>query len=129
MSDIKRVFLVDDERLFVESLSKVLKRREMTVKSAHSGAEAIDILSTEIFDVIVLDVKMPGIDGAAILKTIRDKGIMTPVIILTGQIDIERVTELLKMGATELLLKPCPVETLVSAIENAHERTMSEKGG
>ncbi len=128
MPNIKRVFLIDDERLFVESLTKVLQRREMAVKSTHSGAEAIDILSTETFDVIVLDIKMPGIDGVATLRTIRDKGIMTPAIILTGQMDIERVTDLLKMGATELLLKPCPVDTLVSAIENAHERIMSEKG-
>lgn len=129
MSNLKRVFLIDDERLFVESLTKVLRRREMVIKSTHSGAEAVDILSTETFDVIVLDIKMPGIDGVTTLKAIRDKGVMTPAIILTGQMDIERVTEILKMGATELLLKPCPVETLVSAIENAHERMMSAKGG
>ena len=128
MPNLKRVFLIDDERLFVESLTKVLRKREMAIKSTHSGTEAIDILSTEMFDVIVLDIKMPGIDGVATLKAIRDKGVMTPVIILTGQMDIERVTEVLKMSATELLLKPCPVETLVSAIENAHERMMSAKG-
>ena len=128
MSNLIRVFLIDDERLFVESLTKVLRKRDMVIKSTHSGAEAIDILSTETFDVIVLDIKMPGIDGVTTLKEIRDKGIMTSVIILTGHMDIERVTEVLKMGATELLLKPCPVETLVSAIENAHERMMSAKG-
>lgn len=128
MSNLKRVFLIDDERLFVESLTKVLRKREMVIKSTHSGTEAIDILSTETFDVIVLDIKMPGIDGVATLKAIRDKGVMTPVIILTGNMDIERVTEVLKMSATELLFKPCPVETLVSAIENAHERMMSAKG-
>jgi len=117
-----RVFLIDDERLFVESLTKVLRRREMVVKSTHSGAEAIDILSAEMFDVIVLDIKMPGMDGVATLKSIRDKGIKTPVIILSGHVDIERVTEVLNMGATELLLKPCDVETLVCTIENAHQR-------
>lgn len=128
MSNLIRVFLIDDEKLFVESLTKVLRRREMVIKSTHSGTGAIDILSTETFDVIVLDIKMPGIDGVTTLKTIREKGITTPVIILSGHMDIERVTEVLKMGATELLLKPCPVETLVSAIENAHERMMSAKG-
>ncbi|MFH0729143.1 MAG: response regulator [Pseudomonadota bacterium] len=122
MSNLKRVFLIDDEKLFVESLTKVLRKREMAVRSTHSGADAIDILSTETFDVIVLDIKMPGMDGVATLKAIRDKGITTPVIILTGHMDIERVTEVLKTGAAELLLKPCPVETLVCAIENAHER-------
>jgi DNA-binding NtrC family response regulator len=122
MSNLKRVFLIDDEKLFVTSLTKVLRKREMEIRSTHSGAEAIDILSTEAFDVIVLDIKMPGMDGVTTLKAIRDKGIATPVIILTGHMDIERVTEVLKMGATELLLKPCDVETLVCAIENAHER-------
>lgn len=122
MSDLIRVFLIDDEKLFVESLTKVLRRREMAIKSTHTGAEAIDILSTETFDVIVLDIKMPGMDGVATLKAIREKGVTTPVIILSGHVDIERVTEVLKMGATELLLKPCDLETLVSTIENAHER-------
>jgi DNA-binding NtrC family response regulator len=128
MSNLKRVFLIDDERLFVESLTKVLRKREMAIRATHSGNEAIDILSAETFDVIVLDIKMPGIDGVKTLKEIRNKGVMTPVIILTGQMDIERITEVLKMGATELLLKPCPVETLVSAIENAYERMISAKG-
>lgn len=122
MSNLLRVFLVDDERLFVESLTKVLRKREMAITSAYSGAEAIDILSNETFDVIVLDIKMPGMDGVTVLKTIREKGITTPVIILSGHMDIGRVTEVLKIGATELLLKPCDVETLVSTIENAHER-------
>ena len=122
MSNLIRVFLIDDEKLFVESLTKVLRRREMVIRSTHSGADAIDILSTETFDVIVLDIKMPGMDGVATLKAIRDKGITTPVIILSGHVDIERVTEVLKIGATELLLKPCDVETLVCTIENSHER-------
>jgi DNA-binding NtrC family response regulator len=122
MTQLKRVFLIDDEKLFVESLTKVLRKREMAITSTHSGTDALEILSTETFDVIVLDIKMPGIDGVATLKEIRDRGITTPVIILTGHMDFERVTEVLKMGATELLLKPCDVETLVCAIENAHER-------
>jgi len=122
MSNLIRVFLIDDEKLFVESLTKVLRKREMVIKSCHSGAEAIEILSTETFDVIVLDIKMPGMDGAMTLKAIRNKGIATPVIILSCHMDIERVNEVLKIGATELLLKPCDMETLVSTIENAHER-------
>lgn len=122
MPDLRRVFLIDDEKIFVESLTKVLRNRQMGVQSTHSGQEALEILSTETFDVIVLDMKMPGMDGVTTLKAIRDKGIATPVIILTGHMDIERVTEVLKTGTTEFLLKPCPVETLVCAIENAHER-------
>ena len=128
MSNLTRVLLIDDERLFVESLTKVLRKREMAVHAAYSGTEAIAVLSAEKFDVIVLDLKMPVMDGLMILKAIRDRDTLTPVILLTGHIVIERVTEALKMGATEVLLKPCPVETLVSAIENAHERkTIAEE--
>ena len=122
MSNLTRVLLIDDERLFVESLTKVLRKREMVVHAAYSGSEAIAVLSAGKFDVIVLDLKMPEMDGLMTLKAIRDRDTLTPVIILTGYIVIERVTEALKMGATEVLLKPCPVETLVSAIENAYER-------
>jgi len=94
----------------------------MLIKSCNSGAEAIEILRTETFDVIVLDIKMPGMDGVATLKEIRKKGITTPVIILSGHMDIERVNDVLKIGATELLLKPCDTETLVNTIEDAHNR-------
>ena len=94
----------------------------MVIYSAYSGSEAVAIISIEKFDVIVLDLKMPEMDGLMTLKAIRDRDTLTPVILLTGYLDIERVTEALKMGVTELLLKPCPVETVVSAIENAHER-------
>ena len=128
MSNLTRVLLIDDERLFVESLTKILRKREMVVHAAYSGSEAIAVLSAEKFDVIVLDLKMPVMDGLMILKAIRDRNAPTPVILLTGHIVIECVTEALKMGATEVLLKPCPVETLISAIENAHERkTIAEE--
>jgi DNA-binding NtrC family response regulator len=122
MSNSTRVLLIDDERLFLESLTKVLRKRGMVIHSAYSGSEAIAIISADKFDVIVLDLKMPEMDGLMTLKAIRDRDTLTPVILLTGYLDIERVTEALKMGVTEVLLKPCPVETVVSAIENAHER-------
>ncbi|MFA4915325.1 MAG: response regulator [Syntrophales bacterium] len=122
MSTLIRVLLIDDERLFVGSLTKVLQKREMVVQAAHSGSAALAILSDEEFDVIVLDFKMPEMDGLMTLKEIRDRDPLTPVILLTGHIDIERLTEALKIGTTDVLLKPCPVEMLVSAIENANER-------
>lgn len=124
MPNSKNVLLIDDEKLFVESLTKVLRKRDMVIQSSHSGLDALELLSVQKFDVIVLDIKMPGIDGVTTLKAIRDKGLKTPVIILTGHMDIERLNEVLKTGATEFLLKPCDVETLVCAIENAHERSV-----
>ena len=116
-----RVLLIDDERIFVESLTKVLKRRGMEVKAAFDGLSALKLLSHEEPDVIVLDLRMPGMDGLAVLEEIRAKDSLTPVILLTGHLDIDRVVQVMDKGVALVLLKPCPVETLVSAIENASE--------
>ncbi|MEW6441973.1 MAG: response regulator [bacterium] len=116
-----RVLLVDDEVAFVRSLEKVLTRRGMAVQCAHDGKTALALTSGEEFDVILLDVRMPGMDGLATLEQIRKGDALTPVLLLTGHIDLERTRRALKGGATEVFLKPCPVETLVSAIENAQE--------
>jgi DNA-binding response OmpR family regulator len=121
MSKAIRVLLIDDERLFVQSLTKVLKKRGMDVLAAHDGLAGLELFKTTKADVIVLDLKMPGLDGLATLEKIRAQDTVTPVILLTGHIDIGRVTQVLNKGAAEVLLKPCPAETLVSAIENACE--------
>ena len=132
MFDSMRVLLIDDEKLFVETLSKVLRKRGMEVLAAHNGLQALELLSTEEVDVIVLDLRMPGMDGLATLEAIRARDTLTPVILLTGHIDISRVSQIMNKGATEVLFKPCPAETLVSAIENAFElkaitREMADK--
>jgi DNA-binding NtrC family response regulator len=121
MPDSIRVLLIDDERIFVESLTKVLRRRGMEVLAAHDGLAALELLTTAEVDVIVLDLRMPGMDGLATLEEIRIRDPLMPVILLTGHMDISRVTQVMHKGATEVLLKPCPAETLVSAIENACE--------
>ncbi len=121
MSASIRVLLIDDEKIFVESLTKVLKKRGMEVLAAHDGLAGLELLTTTEVDVIVLDLRMPGMDGLATLEAIRVRDPLTPVILLTGHIDISRVTQVMNKGAAEVLLKPCPAETLVSAIENACE--------
>jgi DNA-binding NtrC family response regulator len=122
MSNGIRVLLIDDETVFVESLTKVLTRRGMNVQSASNGARSLELLTDDGFDVIVLDMRMPGMDGLATLRAIRDRDPLTPVILLTGHIDLKQVSDALKAGAAEVLLKPCPVQDLISSIENAHER-------
>ena len=117
-----RVLMIDDETVFVNSLTKALSRRGIRVQSAPDGHRALELLINEGFDVIVLDMRMPGMDGLATLKAIRESDTLTPVILLTGHIDLKQVSEALKAGAAEVLLKPCPVENLVSSIENAFER-------
>ena len=127
MASSIHVLLTDDEELYVEYLAKVLRRRGMKVDTAPDGSRALSLLAREEYDVIVLDLRMPGRDGRAALEAIRERDGLTPVILLTGQMDLDRVTLALKAGAAEVLLKPCPVETLVSAIENANERKAAAK--
>lgn len=119
-----RVLLADDEERFSQSLAKVLRNRNMEVCIAYDGESAIRFLSHEECDVILLDLRMPGMDGLATLQEIRRIKPLTPVILLTGSIDMARVSSALKGGAAEVLLKPCPIDTLTSAIENAYERRL-----
>ena len=100
----------------------MLTRRGIGVQSAPDGHKGLALLTNEEFDVIVLDMRMPGMDGLATLKAIRERDALIPVILLTGHIDLKQVSDALKAGAAEVLLKPCPVENLVSSIENAYER-------
>ncbi len=122
MSGPIRVLLTDDEEIYVESLARVLRNRGFQVRTAGDGPSALEALATEEFDVVVLDLRMPGMDGLATLAEIRRRDDLTPVLLLTGHMDLERVSMALKEGAAEVLIKPCPVDTLLSAIENAHER-------
>ena len=117
-----RVLLIDDETVFVDSLTKVLTRRGFRVQSASDGLKALELLTNEIFDVLVLDMRMPVMDGIATLKAIRERDALTPVVVLTGNPNMKQLAEALKEGAADVVLKPCPVDMLVSCIENAYER-------
>ena len=117
-----RVLLIDDETVFVDSLTKVLTRRGFRVQSAPDGLKALELLTNEIFDVLVLDMRMPVMDGIATLKAIRERDALTPVVVLTGNPNMKQLAEALKEGAADVVLKPCPVDMLVSCIENAYER-------
>jgi DNA-binding NtrC family response regulator len=117
-----RVLLIDDETVFVDRLAGVLTRRGMEVQSVNDGLKALDLLANELYDVLVLDLRMPGMDGVELLKTVRERNVHTPVIVLTGHVSIKQLSEALKEGVAEVMLKPCRIDTLVSCIENAHER-------
>ena len=122
-----RVLLADDEQVYVESLAKVLRRRGFDVVAVFDGPAATRAISQEEFDVVVLDLRMPGMDGLAVLEAIRSRDTLTPVLLLSGHADMDQAAKALKGGAVDVLMKPCPVETLVSAIEDASERKMFAK--
>ena len=115
----KRVLLVDDEVDFTSSLAKVLSRRGFEVKTAADGLEAMTHIAKEPFDVIVLDVKMPGMDGIQVLTEIRRLALDTRVILLTGHLSLTDEENGLKGGAFAYLFKPFPILKLVGLIDSA----------
>jgi DNA-binding NtrC family response regulator len=117
-----RVLLVDDETIFTKNMSKLLKNRGYQVTAANSGDGAIRELEQNHFDVIVLDLKMPGMDGIATLKEIMKLGLFTETLILTGHGSIDTALEAMKLGAYDYLTKPCEIDELVAKIEAAWEK-------
>ena len=114
-----RILLVDDEAAFTNNMSKLLIYRGYRVETADSGDRAIRILEEQDFDVIVLDLKMPGMDGITTLKEIKKLGLFTETLILTGHGSIDTALDAIKLGAYDYLTKPCDIDELVAKIENA----------
>jgi DNA-binding NtrC family response regulator len=114
-----RVLLVDDEIIFTKNMSKLLKNRGYTVTAVNSGDAAIRELEQNPVDVIVLDLKMPGMDGITTLKEIMKLGLFTETLILTGHGSIDSALEAMKLGAYDYLTKPCEIDELVAKIEAA----------
>ena len=117
-----KILLVDDEIVFTNNMSKLLTNRGYRVKAVNSGDSAIGALEEERFDVVVLDLKMPGMDGISALKEIKKLGLFTETLILTGHGSIDSALEAIKLGAYDYLTKPCEIDELVAKIEGAWEK-------
>ena len=117
---IANVLLVDDETPFVETITKRLTKRDLNVSSAGSGREALAKLAaaTDI-EVVILDVKMPGMDGIETLKRIKKSHPLVEVIMLTGHATVESGIEGMKLGAFDYLMKPCDMEILIAKVSAA----------
>ena len=116
---IVRVLLVDDEVIFTDNMSELLTTRGYVVTKAHDGESAIRALEEGEFDVIVLDLKMPGMDGITTLKEIKKLGLFTETLILTGHGAVDSAIEAMRLGAYDYLTKPCEVDELVEKFEKA----------
>ena len=119
-SDPIRLLLVDDEKDFVNILSKRIKRRNIDVTKSFSGAEAIQALRGQEFDVAVLDLKMEDMDGIEVLKMLKIMDPHLAVIMLTGHGSAEAAEQGIKLGAFDYLTKPCELEELLEKIMAAY---------
>ena len=116
------VLLVDDEVPFVETMSKRLSKRQLMVLPAYTGREALEILGKNAVDVVILDVKMPGMDGIQTLRQIKQTYPLVEVIMLTGHATIETAVEGMRLGAFDYLMKPCEIEELLAKVGEAKEK-------
>jgi DNA-binding NtrC family response regulator len=117
-----KLMLVDDEERFLSTTQKLLSKKGYDVLTASSGAEALENLRLHNIHVVVLDVKMPGMDGMETLKAIKKTFPLVEVIMLTGHATVESAVDGLKSGATDYLMKPTDVKDLIRKAEEAFRK-------
>ncbi len=114
-----KVLLVDDEEDFVTALAERLQLRGIEAQIATDGETALALIETSPPQVVVLDVMMPGLGGADVLKRIKARHPQIPVILLTGHGSIREGTDGLRQGAYDYLVKPIDIEELISKMQDA----------
>jgi len=122
-----RILLVDDEERFRTNLQKMLVAQGLTVGAVSSGEAALQELKLNSYDVIVLDIRMPGMDGLATLKEIKSINPEAEVIILSGHASMDAAVEINRLGGYDYLMKPCPLEELLLKIEAAYEKKVDRE--
>lgn len=117
-----KVLVVDDEQKFMENMLRMLETDDYEVKGCLSGEEALEMLEKEEFDVVLLDMMMPGLYGTETLRRIAANYPHTEVILVTGHANVDDAIETLSLGAFDYLLKPCShnliTEKITLAMEN-----------
>lgn len=116
------VLLVDDETDFLDSLTERLSLRSLQVITATSGPEALELLTARPVDVVVLDVRMPGMDGIETIKEIKKSHPLVEVILLTGHASLQASIQGMELGAFDYLLKPAAIDELVYKIQDAFQK-------
>jgi DNA-binding response OmpR family regulator len=123
-----RVLVVDDELDFLETIVKRLKTRKIDVTGVDSGVKALSLLNDQDFDVVILDVKMPGLDGIDTLREMKKKKPLVEVIMLTGHASVESGIQGMQLGAFDYVMKPVALDELLEKMRQAYERKLISEG-
>jgi DNA-binding NtrC family response regulator len=123
------LLLVDDEERFLETTKKLLDKRDVETITATNGFDGLKMMEERLIDVVILDVKMPGLDGVETLRKIKQRHPLVEVIMLTGHASVESAVEGLKLGAFDYVMKPCAIEDILAKVKEAFEKkqAMEEK--
>ncbi len=121
--DYFRALVVDDEEDFLETLVNRLGKRSIDTTGVRSGEEAVQVMKKKLFDVVILDIKMPGgMDGIETLREMKKIQPLAEVILLTGHASVETSIEGMKLGAFDYLIKPVKLEDLLTKMAQAFEK-------
>jgi DNA-binding NtrC family response regulator len=120
----KKVLLVDDEVDFLEIMGERLEARGIEVSISSSAEEAVKRIETDMFDAVILDLQMPGMNGLEALQQIKERRPEIQVILLTGHATVEKGVEAIKLGAMDFVEKPADLELLEEKIAKAHKKKM-----
>ena len=124
MTDKTRILVVDDEEVIRLCLSRTLSGERCNVDVVTNGSDALKLMEQRPFDVVLLDVRMPGLDGMTVLKTIKQKWPDSEVIIITGYPEVESAKKAVALGAYDYLSKPVGPDDVINAANGAvtHKR-------
>ena len=126
MSERPKVLVIDDEPGVRELISEALSISEITAVQAADGLEALSFLRRERFDLLILDINMPKLDGLALLEKLRTEGMSVPVLMLSARADKDDINQGLRIGADDYLTKPFSIEELVLRVKAIMRRSKGE---
>jgi len=127
MEHVIKLLIVDDETRFLEAIAERLRKRGFDVRTATNGPDAIAVARSEKFDIALLDLKMPGMDGSQVLRHLKDEHEFLETIILTGHGSLDSAVELTKLGAFQYLPKPYELDKLVETLRDAYATRLRKK--
>jgi len=129
-----KILIIDDERSIRETLEMFLREKEYEVITAKDGERGLEAIQKERLDIVILDIHLPGMDGLAVLKKIKERGENTSVIMITAYHDTETAMRAIKIGADEYVRKPIDVDEFEIIIDKVVNKSaqppvrMSEHG-
>ena len=122
-----KLLIVDDETRFLNAIAQRLTKRGFDVRTAETGEEAIKIARSEKFDIALLDLRMPGMDGGEVLRVLKGEHKFLEAIILTGHGSLESAVELTRVGAFSYLPKPYELDKLIQVLKDAYQARLEKK--
>ncbi len=127
MKEKINLLIVDDEKRFLETLGRLLERRGFNTTTVSSGEEAIEAAKKKTYDVALVDLRMPGMDGGQVLEELKRSHEDIEVIILTGHGSVDSALNCSRLGGFSYLQKPCEIDTLVHVFNEAYKNRLQKR--